>query len=72
MSQPELARAAGMSSGYLSLLERDPSDPDAIKEPRNSTLQRLAEVLRVPFVWLALGEGKEPDWDAESAGEPAA
>lgn len=62
MSQAELARAAGMSSGYLSLLERDPADPDAIKAPRVDSLSKLAEALQVPLEWLASGKGPEPDW----------
>jgi transcriptional regulator with XRE-family HTH domain len=65
LGQGAVCKAVGVSSGYLSLLER--SSPDvkgSVKNPRSDTLQALAYVLDVPTSWLAYGTDPEPDWDA--------
>jgi transcriptional regulator with XRE-family HTH domain len=55
MSQAELAKRAGISVSYLSLLEREKRDPPL------STLRRISSALRVPLeLLLFLGaEGGE-------------
>lgn len=60
MSQAELARRAGLSASFLSLIERDR------REPTLSLLRRLAEQLGLPFgvfVAAALADvAEDPRW----------
>lgn len=69
MSQRDLCDLAGVSNAYVSLIERaaDPADKKAIRNPGTTSLSRIADALRVPFDWLARGDGGEPDWDEQPA-----
>jgi transcriptional regulator with XRE-family HTH domain len=53
LSKRQAARESGIAKGWLS---------NAINDPKVSTLEKLAEALRVPPEWLAFGSGKEPKW----------
>jgi len=53
-----LAARAGLSTGYVSLLEGG-----TWEDPRCSTVAKLAAALQVTTDWLILGSG-EPDWSA--------
>lgn len=55
LTQSALARAAEIAGDtMISRYERDEV------EPRTETMGRLADVLSVPFEWLALGRGETP------------
>jgi transcriptional regulator with XRE-family HTH domain len=58
-----VAKSVGLSSGYMTWLFSNPTH-----EPRRATLELFAEELKVPKVWLLLGEGELPDFLQE---EPA-
>ncbi len=51
LSQGKLARALGVSPGYLSLVERDK------REPSLSFLKRVATYFNLPVGFLLLGDG---------------
>ena len=64
MSQIELARLAGISVSYMSLLERGKRDPSF------STVEKVASSLKVPFVlfiFLAADGGELSEIDPELA-----
>lgn len=62
LTQPQLARLSGISAPALSLIERGKRDV------RITTLQRLADALKVPIAQLAADPEAAPDPD-EEAGE---
>ncbi len=61
-----LADRAGLSSGYVSLLERG-----AYSDLRCETVVGLAEALGVTLDWLVLGRGDEPAWTASDDAAPS-
>lgn len=66
-SQRQLAERAELSSGYLTHLKHGMEDSgpsrSQIQNPTIDTLERIAAAMRLPLVWLALGEGPEPNWE---------
>jgi transcriptional regulator with XRE-family HTH domain len=71
IGQRELAEKCGFSGGYLSQLENENPDRAKIKSPSLDRTRALAQALRVPFNWLAFGEGEEPSWDDPVDGSAA-
>jgi transcriptional regulator with XRE-family HTH domain len=69
LRQQELAKRAGLSSGYLSQLENE-GDGARIRAPGLDKARALALALDVPLEWLAFGEGPEPTWEP-TGGEAA-
>lgn len=63
LSQRGLAARAGLSCGYLSILE----NRGHIKRPRACTVELLAIALEVPPAWLAFGVGRMPTFPREAA-----
>lgn len=66
LSQRALAREAGMSTGYVTQIERGGDESFSangrIENPRLESMERLARVLDTPVEWLAFGVGEEPEW----------
>jgi transcriptional regulator with XRE-family HTH domain len=54
MKQPKLAKLIGVSQVYVSRIVND-------RDPADARLPQIAEVLGVPFEWLAVG-GHPPSW----------
>jgi transcriptional regulator with XRE-family HTH domain len=52
LSQGKLARALGVSAGYLSLVERDKRDPSL------GFLRKVASYFNMPVGFLLLGDGE--------------
>ena len=63
---------AAISSGYISMLEKEPGEPNAVESPGLSGLKRIAEALLVPEEWLILGVGDEPVWEPNPLSDVAA
>lgn len=70
LTQRELAertRGAGgpaaISPGYVSMLEKETGEPNAVESPGLLGLKKIAEALLVPEEWLILGQGDEPTWE---------
>jgi transcriptional regulator with XRE-family HTH domain len=59
-SRWQIGKKAGLSSGYMTWLFKDPS-----REPTRATLELLAEALQVPLGWLSLGLEPLPDFMQE-------
>lgn len=58
LTQDGLAEISGVKQSDISKLETGRSHT-------TTGIARLARSLRVPGAWLELGEGDEPDWDAD-------
>lgn len=56
LGKRELAKKAGLSSGYLTQLEND-GEGAKINSPSIDKTRALALALEVPFEWLAFGDG---------------
>jgi transcriptional regulator with XRE-family HTH domain len=54
IKQPQLAKLIGTSQVYVSRIVND-------HDPADARLPKIAEVLSVPFEWLAVG-GSPPEW----------
>lgn len=63
MTQDELAERAGVSGGYISLVERDEGKEN--RGPTVGSMRLLADALGVPVEWLAYGVGDAPEWGSE-------
>jgi transcriptional regulator with XRE-family HTH domain len=55
MTQGELAEAVGMKQPDISKIERGLIQ-------KTTGIARIASALRVPVLWLEIGDGHEPDW----------
>lgn len=68
--QKELARRAGLSNAYVSMLERGGEEYGAvINDPKLATIEALAGALGVRPEWLAFGVGPGPDFGASEVAD---
>lgn len=71
MGKSDLAKKAGLSSGYLTHLERGDDESRAsnerIQSPKLESIEKIALALEVPVEWLAFGVGDAPEFPAEGA-----
>ena len=56
MNQEDLAAASNMKQGDISKIENG-------KISQTTGIARIAHAVRVPPLWLELGQGDEPDWE---------
>lgn len=64
LSQERLAELSGLKQPDISKLEKG-------KMLKTTGMARLAHALALPALWLELGEGDEPNWDAPGTQTPA-
>lgn len=67
MTQRDLAKAAEISNGYVSIIENSGNDANH----GTAHMMRVAQALRVPLMYLLDPSAPEPRWDEPAEAAPA-